>query len=96
MPEGKPAAPKFDAMEFTLAKPLATPKELAVAFGMLIESICDLTGQSVQRVITPGLSAITISWKLGTVPSEEWLREVEIQLEGFAACNGVQVHFRQH
>ena len=88
--------PKFDPIEFTVTKPLASPRELGIAFGQLIDSIGDLTGVTVERVITPTLSAITVSWAQATVPSSQWLEDVEMQLRGFAACAGVQVHFRQH
>jgi hypothetical protein len=94
-PETQPSA-RFDPIRFTVSKPLATPAEIAVAFGQLIDSICDITDVNVERVITPGLSAITISWSAQSVPSNDWLQDVEIQLEAFAACVGVQVHFRHH
>jgi hypothetical protein len=51
---------------------------------------------TVGRVITPTLSAITVSWAQATIPSSEWLDDVEMQLRGFAACAGVQVLFRRH
>lgn len=75
---------------------MATPPELAVGFGQLVDSIGDLTGVTVDRIITPGLSAITVSWSVGSIPSSEWLHDVELQLQAFAACAGVQVHFRRH
>jgi hypothetical protein len=77
-------------------RPLATPRELAIGFGQLIDSIGDLTNTVVDRVITAALSAVTISWNMATVPDEEWLSGVESQLEAFAACNGVHVRFRRH
>jgi hypothetical protein len=87
---------RFDPIGFSAAKPLATPEELAVAFGQLIDSIGDMTGERADRVITPGLSAITVSWSTKSVTSTEWLREVEEQLVAFGACAGVQVRFRRH
>lgn len=94
--EPAPAAPTFDPIEFTVSKPLASPLELAIAFGQLIDSISDLTGITVRRVITPTLSSITVSWRAASLPSQEWRRDVETQLQGFAACNGVHVIFRHH
>jgi len=94
-PPVKPSA-RFDPIEFTVATPMATPRELAVAFGQLIDSIGDLTGVSVERIITATLSAMTISWRTATIPSTEWLVDVESQLEAFAACTGVQLSFRRH
>ena len=85
----------FDPVQFTVTRPLASPNELAVAFGQLIDGIADISGSSVDRIITPGLSAITISWLDRSVPSEEWLGDVESQLRSFAACSGVEVHFRR-
>jgi hypothetical protein len=96
MPDAAPTASKFDPVEFTASRPLATPRELAIAFGQLIDGICDLTQTSVRRVITPGLSAVTISWADESVPSAQWLADLEAQLESFAACAGVQVRFRRH
>ena|SRR5271166_5415628 len=95
-PEASAPASKFDPIRFALEKPMATPDELAIAFGQLIDGICDLTGCAVERIITAGLSSVTISWRLGSLPSDEWLVDVEDQLRGFAACSGVQVRFRRH
>lgn len=98
MHETPPSEPKhrFDAIEFTIATPMATPREVAMGFDQLIDSVCDLTGMAVQRVITPMLSVITVSWATDSVPSEEWLEDVEAQLHAFAACNGLRVQFRRH
>jgi len=94
-PEAKPSD-RFDPIRFTVDRPLASPAELAVAFGQLIDSIADITNDRVARIITPTLSAITVSWQADTIPSNDWLRDVEEQLEAFAACTGVQIHFRRH
>lgn len=91
-PQNQPA---FDPVQFTVSRPLASPNELAVAFGQLIDGIADINGLSIERIITPSLSAITISWLDRSVPSEEWLEDVESQLRSFAACSGVEVHFRR-
>ena len=92
-PQPQPQA--FDPIQFTVSRPLASPNELAVAFGQLIDGIADISGRSIERIITPGLSAITISWLGRSVPSDEWLGDVESQLRSFAACTGVEVHFRR-
>jgi|SRR5579863_5205102 len=88
--------PRFDPVQFAVHTPLASPRELATAFGMLIDSIADMTATSVERIITPGLSAVTVSWSSASVPSETWLADVEDQLQAFAVCSGVQVRFRRH
>jgi hypothetical protein len=88
--------PKFDPIQFAISRALASPKEMAVGFGQLIDSIGDLTGSYVDRVITPGLSAVTVSWLAKSVPSEDWLHDVEDQLQAFGACAGVHVRFRRH
>jgi len=75
---------------------MATPAELAFAFGQLIDSIGDLTGTRVERTITATLSAMTISWRMNTVPDPGWLDDVETQLQAFAACTGVHLNFRHH
>ena len=94
-PPIKPSA-RFDPIEFTVSTPMATPGELAGAFGQLIDSIGDLTGVSVERIITATLSAMTVSWESSTIPSAEWRTDVEEQLQAFAACTGVQLTFRNH
>jgi hypothetical protein len=88
--------PRFDPIQFAISRALASPQEMAVGFGQLIDSIGDLTGSYVDRVITPGLSAVTVSWLSKSVPSEDWLHNVEDQLQAFAACAGVDVRFRRH
>jgi len=95
-PETSGQVPKFDPIAFTLSKPLATPRELAAAFDQLIDSICDLTETRVERTVTPSLTAVTVSWQSASLPSNEWLAEVQSQLEAFGACTGVQVRFRRH
>jgi hypothetical protein len=96
MPETSASPTGFDPIRFTLAKPMASPEELAIAFGQLIDGICDLTGTTAARVITPSLSSVTISWKSDSIPPQDWLDGVEDQLKGFAACTGVHVWFRRH
>lgn len=95
-PDNASVSHAFDPIGFTISRPLATPADLAVGFGQLIDSIGDLTGVSVERIITAVLSTVTISWSSSSIPSEEWIHEVEEQLSGFAACNGVHVRFRRH
>ena len=96
MPETKDTERTFDPIQFTLSKPQPQPHELAVAFGQLIDGIADLTGVCVERVITPSLSSVTISWKAGTIPSEEWIVGVEEQLRAFPACTGIHLRIRRH
>jgi hypothetical protein len=95
VPKATAPASKFDPIRFSLETPMASSEELAVAFGQLIDGICDLSGLSVERTITAGLSSVTISWHGETIPSDEWLAGVEDQLMGFAACAGVHVRFRR-
>ena len=96
LPDADQASMKFDPIRFALERPLATPAQLAVACCQLIDGIGDLTGDTVERTVTPTLSAITISWRAASIPSEAWLADVEQQLMGFAACNGIRVVFRRH
>lgn len=96
MPETTAAEKKFDPIQFTLRKPMATPQELAVACGQLIDGIADISGAAASRVVTATLSAVTISWKADTIPSEEWIADVQEQLRGFAACSGIHIFFRRH
>ena len=88
--------PHFDPIRFALERPLASARELAVGFGQLVDSIGDLTGVYVDRVITGGMSVLTVSWRADSIPSEDWLSDVEDQLRAFAACAGIHVQFRRH
>jgi len=85
-----------DSLRFVLTRPMATPREMGVAFDQFIAAAADLAGCMVQGRITPGLSGVTISWDKRTVPSREWLRGLEEELIAFGACSGLQVWFRRH
>lgn len=84
------------SLKFVLTRPMATPREMGVAFDQFIAAAADLAGCMVQGRITPGLSGVTISWEKSTVPSREWLRGLEEELVAFGACSGLQVWFRRH
>jgi hypothetical protein len=85
-----------DALKFVLTRPMATPREMGVAFDQFIAAAADLAGCTVRSRITPGLSGVTISWDKSTVPSREWLRGLEEEIVAFGACSGLQVWFRRH
>lgn len=85
-----------EAIKFVLTRPMATPREMGVAFDQFIAAAADLAGCSVRSRITPGLSGVTISWDKSTVPSREWLRGLEEEIVAFGACSGLQVWFRRH
>lgn len=76
--------------------PLAKPREMAAAVSQLIGAAKDLSGSEVGFRITPLLSGVTVSWERQTLPSRQWLRDLEQEIITFGVCNGLQVWFREH
>ena len=69
---------------------------MSIAFGQLIDSAADMAGIAVRRTITPSLSCVTVSWEQATLPSDQWVKEIESEITAFGACNGLRVVFRRH
>jgi hypothetical protein len=82
------AMPVFD--------PMVRSRELAAAVGQLIGAATDMAGVRVGYRITPLLSGVTVSWERRTLPSRQWLRDVEQEIITFGICNGLQVWFREY
>jgi hypothetical protein len=81
------ATPVFD--------PMVRSRELAAAVSQLIGAATDMAGASVGYRITPLLSGVTVSWERRTLPSRQWLRDLENEIITFGTCNGLQVWFRE-
>jgi hypothetical protein len=81
------ATPVFD--------PMVRSRELAAAVSQLIGAATDMVGSSVGYRITPLLSGVTVSWERRTLPSRQWLRDLEQEIITFGVCNGLQVWFRE-
>jgi hypothetical protein len=76
--------------------PMLGSRECAAAVGQLIGGAAEVSGNSVGFRITPLLSGVTISWERRTLPSRQWLRDLEQEIIAFGICNGLQVWFREH
>ena len=75
---------------------MSTPHEMSASFLELIDAAAELAGTAVRRTITPSLSCVTISWERSTLPSDQWVDELESEIVAFGACNGLRVVFRRH
>jgi hypothetical protein len=62
----------------------------------LIGAATELSGSPVGYRITPLLSGITVSWDRKSLPSRQWLRDLEQEIITFGICNGLQVWFREY
>lgn len=82
------AIPVFD--------PMVRSRELAAAVSQLIGAAIDMAGSNVIYRITPFLSGVTVSWERRTLPSRQWLRDLEQEIITFGVCNGLQVWFREY
>jgi len=81
------ATPVFD--------PMIRSRELAAAVSQLIGAATEISAWTVGYRITPLLSGVTVSWERRTLPSRQWLRELEQEIITFGICNGLQVWFRE-
>ena len=75
--------------------PIARSREWAAAVSQLIGAATDLTGSNVGFRVTPLLSGVTVSWERRTLPSRQWLRDLEQEIITYGICNGLQVWFRE-
>lgn len=76
--------------------PIARSREWAAAVSQLIGAATDLAGTTVCYRVTPLLSGVTVSWERKSLPSRQWLRDLEQEIITFGICNGLQVWFREH
>jgi len=54
-----------------------------------------MSGSKVGYRITPLLSGVTVSWERNSLPSRQWLRELEQAIIAYGVCNGLQICFRE-
>lgn len=83
-------------MAVPLMDPIARAREWAAAVGQLIGAAKDLTGVEVGFRVTPLLSGVTVSWERRSLPSRQWLRDLEQEIITYGICNGLQIWFREY
>ncbi|MDQ6766757.1 MAG: hypothetical protein M3Z41_03015 [Candidatus Eremiobacteraeota bacterium] len=76
--------------------PITHAREWAAAVSQLIGAATELAGATVGYRVTPLLSGITVSWQRQTLPSRQWLRDLEQEIITYGICNGLQVWFREY
>lgn len=76
--------------------PMQGSRAMAAGVSQLIGAAVDLTSAKVGYRITPLLSGVTVSWERQTLPSRQWLRELEQEIISFGVCNGLQIWFREY
>jgi|SRR5579864_4155024 len=76
--------------------PMAGSRTMAAGVSQLIGAAIELAGNKVGYRITPLLSGVTVSWERQTLPSRQWLRDLEQEIIAFGVCNGLQIWFREH
>lgn len=82
-------------MAVPTADPIARSREWAAAVSQLIGAAIELTNARVGYRVTPLLSGVTVSWERKTLPSRQWLRDLEQEIITYGICNGLQVWFRE-
>jgi hypothetical protein len=78
------------------ADPIARSREWAAAVSQLIGAATELASTNVGFRVTPLLSGVTVSWERSTLPSRQWLRDLEQEIITYGICNGLQVWFREY
>ncbi len=76
--------------------PMEGSRTMAAGVSQLIGAAVDMTGSTVRFRITPLLSGVTVSWERMSLPSRQWLRDLEQEIIAFGVCNGLQIWFREH
>lgn len=92
----KPRVDGSGTISMPVADPIARSREWAAAVSQLIGAATELAGSHVGYRITPLLSGITVSWDRKSLPSRQWLRDLEQEIITFGICNGLQVWFREY
>jgi hypothetical protein len=78
-----------------LADPIAKSREWAATVSQLIGGAAELSNANVGFRVTPLLSGVTVSWERRTLPSRQWLRDLEQEIITYGICNGLQIWFRE-
>ncbi|HLW38085.1 MAG TPA: hypothetical protein VKR99_06620 [Candidatus Eremiobacteraceae bacterium] len=76
--------------------PLESSRTMAAGVSQLIGAAVDMASTKVGYRITPLLSGVTVSWERQTLPSRQWLRDLEQEIIAFGVCNGLQIWFREY
>ena len=79
-----------------LVDPMEGSRTMAAGVSQLIGAAVDLSGSTVGYRITPLLSGVTVSWERHSLPSRQWLRDLEQEIIAFGVCNGLQIWFREY
>ena len=79
-----------------IVDPMESSRTIAAGVSQLIAGAIDLSGGTVGYRITPLLSGVTVSWERQTLPSRQWLRDLEQAIIAFGVCNGLQIWFREY
>ena len=78
-----------------LADPIAKSREWAATVSQLIGAAAELSNSNVGYRVTPLLSGVTVSWERKSLPSRQWLRDLEQEIITYGICNGLQIWFRE-
>lgn len=76
--------------------PLEGSRAMAAGVSQLIGAAVDLAAAKVGYRITPLLSGVTVSWERHSLPSRQWLRDLEQEIIAYGVCNGLQIWFREY
>ena len=79
-----------------LVDPIIRAREWAAAVSQLIGAAVELAGIEVGFRVTPLLSGVTVSWRRESIPSRQWLRDLEQEIITYGICNGLQIWFREY
>jgi hypothetical protein len=79
-----------------LADPIARSREWAATVCQLIGAAAELSNAKIGYRVTPLLSGITVSWERKSLPSRQWLRDLEQEIITYGICNGLQIWFREY
>lgn len=83
-------------MAVPLVDPISRAREWAAAVSQLIGAAAELASVGVGFRVTPLLSGVTVSWERRTLPSRQWLRDLEQEIITYGICNGLQIWFREY
>lgn len=99
--EERPAQPQprlngSGVIAMPLPDPIARSREWAATVSQLIGAAAELSNSNVGFRVTPLLSGVTVSWERKTLPSRQWLRDLEQEIITYGICNGLQIWFREY
>jgi hypothetical protein len=92
----KPHMTGSGVISMPLVDPIAKSREWASTVSQLIGAAAELADSDVGYRVTPLLSGVTVSWERRTLPSRQWLRDLEQEIITYGICNGLQIWFREY